>query len=321
MVAAQSHLSQDDLASCAIGNAYAMNLRQLEYFVTIAEEQSFTRAAERLLVAQPSLSQQIAALEAELGGALFERLPRGVRLTVAGESFLSEARAAIAHAERARRSAQMALGLEAGALEIVTIPSVAAGFLPEALHRWQQLHPSIEISLREFQHRRVMDEAVRDGEGDLAVGPAPKDWDGPVEALGWEEFVVVLPEGDPMLSRRSIALQELADRKWIHFQRDQGLAEVLDICFGAAGFSPEIALRTSQVAPAPLFAAAGLGPALVPDTIVPASLRALSRPVKPRYVRRVVAYTREWSPTSRAFVDVLREHPWRRRPRASVELP
>jgi DNA-binding transcriptional LysR family regulator len=80
-----------------------MTLRQLQYFVVIAEEGSLTRAAQRLLVAQPSLSQQIGALEAELGGPLLERMPRGVRLTMAGQSFLPEARAAISRVERARR--------------------------------------------------------------------------------------------------------------------------------------------------------------------------------------------------------------------------
>ena len=123
-----------------------MNLRQLEYFVVIAEEGSFTRASERLLVAQPSLSQQIGALEAELGGLLLERLPRGVRLTMAGQSFLPEARAAISHASRARRSARMALGLESGELQIATVTSAAAGILPSVLRRWQELHPGVEVS-------------------------------------------------------------------------------------------------------------------------------------------------------------------------------
>ncbi|MGO9972174.1 MAG: LysR family transcriptional regulator [Solirubrobacteraceae bacterium] len=297
-----------------------MNLRQLEYFVAIAEHGSFTHAAERLLVAQPSLSQQMAALEAELGGPLLERLPRGVRLTVAGRSVLPEARRAIAHAQLARRAAHMAFGLQAGELQIMTIPSVAAGLLPDALRRWQRAYPAIEIGLREFVHRRVMDEAVRDGDGDLAVGQVPKNWDGPIEPLGWEEFVLVMPHGDRLLRERSLALEQLADRKWVHFQQDHGLAEIIDVCFGAAGFSPLIALRTSQVAPAPMLAAAGLGPALVPESIVPAGLHALVRPLRPRHARQVVAFAREWSPTSRAFLDVLREHPWKQRPRGSVEL-
>src|SRR5258707_14218781 len=91
-----------------------MNLRQLHYLLAIADEGSFTRAAERLLVAQPSLSQQIKSLEQELGGPLLERLPKGVRLTSAGKAFAPEARAAVTHAERARRNARTALGLQAG---------------------------------------------------------------------------------------------------------------------------------------------------------------------------------------------------------------
>src|SRR3954454_17803594 len=101
-----------------------MNLRQLQYLQAIADEGSFTRAAEQLLVAQPSLSQQIKSLEHELGGPLRERLPKGVRLTAAGKSFLPEARAAVTHAERARRNARSALALQAGEPEVSTAPPV-----------------------------------------------------------------------------------------------------------------------------------------------------------------------------------------------------
>jgi DNA-binding transcriptional LysR family regulator len=297
-----------------------VNLRQLEYFVVIAEEGSLTRAAKRLLVAQPSLSQQVAALEAEVGGTLLERLPRGVRLTAAGERFLGEARAAVAHAEAARRAAREALGLEAGELHIATIPSVAVGVLTPALRRWLQLHPSVEIGLREYTHRRIMDEAMREGDGDVGVGMVPADWLGPVEALGWEEFVVVLPEGDPLLDRRAVPLEALAERRWVHFHGDHGLAEIVDLCLGAAGFAPRVAVRTSHVAPAPLFAAAGLGPTLVPETIVPESLRPFARVLRPRRARRLVAFVREWSPAARAFVDLLLEQPSRERPRGVVEI-
>ena len=91
-----------------------MNLRQLRYILAIADEGSFTRAAERLFVAQPSLSQQIKSLERELGGPLLERLPKGIRLTAAGKAFVPEARAAVAHAERATRDARSALGSRPG---------------------------------------------------------------------------------------------------------------------------------------------------------------------------------------------------------------
>src|SRR6266550_2815722 len=91
--------------------------------------------------------------------------------------------------------------------------------------------------------------------------------------------------GDPMLRERSVDLSDLADRRWVHFAGGHGLAEVVDIQCAAAGFTPRVAVRTSQVVAAPLFAAAGLGPALVPDHIVPDSAKELTRPAKPRLVR------------------------------------
>src|SRR2546430_1872884 len=172
-------------------DTHGVTLRQLEYLVVIAEEGSFTRASERMLVAQPSLSQQIGALEAELGGPLLERLPRGVRLTMAGQNFLPEARAAISHADRARRSVRMTLGLESGQLEMARTPWAAAGILPWVLRRWAELHPGVEVSLSEYHHRRLLDDAVREGDGDMAVGSPPASWEGPIERLGWEEFVLV----------------------------------------------------------------------------------------------------------------------------------
>src|SRR5881394_3084112 len=139
-----------------------MNLRQLQYLVAIADEGSFSRAAERLFVAQPSLSQQIKSLERELGGQLLERLPSGVRLTGAGKAFVSDA-----------RSARGALGLEAGELEVATVTSIAFGVLPPAFELWHARYPATTIVLREYQHRRALDDAVRAGAGDIAVGPRP----------------------------------------------------------------------------------------------------------------------------------------------------
>ena len=298
-----------------------VNLRQLEYVIAIAEQGSFTGAAERLLVAQPSLSHQVRALEQELGGTLLERLPRGTRLTPAGVSFIGEARATVAHAERARRAARMAFGLEAGEIEIATLATASAGILPPLLSRWQQRHPGVHVSLREFVSRRALEEAVRDGQGDLAIGAPPAGWRGRVEPLGWEEFVVVLPERDALLAERAVDLGELADRKWVHFKGDHGLAQILDAQCAAKGFAPRIAVRTSQVVPAPLLAAAGLGPTLVPDNVVPAELRQLTRPLRPRIARRLVAYTRgTWSPVSRAFLDLLHQDPWPRRPRGAEDV-
>ncbi len=289
--------------------------------MAIAEEGSFTGAAERLLVSQPSLSQQIRALERELGGPLLERLPRGVRLTAAGQALLSEARAAVLHFERARRSVRMALELEAGQLEVAAATSAAAGILPMVLREWQQRYPGIEISLLEFPHRRALDAAVRDGAGDIAIGSLPGNWQGPIEPLGWEEFVVVLPDGDPLLKHRSVPLSKLADRRWVHFVRGHGLAEVVDLCCAQAGFAPCVALRTSQVAAAPQFAAAGVGPALVPSHVVPDAFQRIARPASPRLTRAVVAFGRsDWARVTEAFLATLRSHRLGNRPPDAIDL-
>jgi DNA-binding transcriptional LysR family regulator len=118
-----------------------------------------------------------------------------------------------------------------------------------------------------------------------------------------------------------VELSELADRRWVHFAPTHGLAEVVDLCCARAGFNPRVAVRTSQVAAAPRFAATGLGPALVPEHIVPDALVHLARPAAPRLIRAVCAYTRgAWNPLTRAFLETLRDVPWGPKPAGAVDL-
>src|SRR6185437_3566900 len=113
-------------------------LRQIEYWVAAVEEGSFGRAARRMHVSQPSLSQQVKVLEAELGGELLQRLPGGIRLTAAGREFLPHAREAVASAREAMRAARAALELRGGELEIATVPSIAAGILSDLVGMWRE---------------------------------------------------------------------------------------------------------------------------------------------------------------------------------------
>ena len=138
-----------------------MDLRRLSSFLAVVDEGSFTRAARLLGISQPSLSQQIRTLESELGGPLLERLPRGIRLTPAGRALLPEAQAAVRAAERAGNAARMALGLEAGELEVATLLSMAVGILPRAIASWIERHPGIGIRMREYTHRALLEEDVR----------------------------------------------------------------------------------------------------------------------------------------------------------------
>jgi DNA-binding transcriptional LysR family regulator len=300
-----------------------MNLRQMQYFVAIAEDGSITRSADRLLVAQPSLSAQIKRLEAELGGALFERIPKGVRLTAAGKAFLPEARAAIAHAANATRNARSALSLEGGELEVATITSVAFGILPSAFQTWHEHHPASTIALREYADRNALAEAVRAGVADIAVGPQPAQWRGPIIELGWEEFVVIVPNTDPLVGTASaVPLSALADRDWVLFGLGHGLSDLILEACARAGFAPRRTVQTSQVAAASHLAAAGLGVTLIPENVAPAGLHAATLHVKPPLMRKLFVYTRsEWPPLATTFVEALQRLRWPTKPAKATVIP
>jgi DNA-binding transcriptional LysR family regulator len=283
----------------------------MEYLVAVAEEGSFTRAAERLFVSQPALSHQIKTLERSVGGELLERLPNGVQLTPMGRAFLPHATAAVLAAEEARHAARAVGELEAGQLRIGTLGSIALGVLPAAIRAWRLANPQVSFELREYLHIDELAEQMRLGAADVAVGPRPLGWEGPIRSLGQEDLVVVLAVDDPLVDggRKRVALEQLADRPWTLYSSDNGLAPVvLDAC-AAAGFTPRPAVHTHHTATAVQLAAAGLGPALVPENVVePMFTGALLRP-DPPVRRELVAFSRaNPSPLVAAFTDVLAEH-------------
>ncbi|MGC7099919.1 LysR family transcriptional regulator [Amycolatopsis lurida] len=283
-------------------------LRRFEYLVAVVDEGSFTRAAERLHVTQPALSHQIRALEQDAGGVLLERLPRAIRLTTMGRAMLPHARAALADAERAVCAAKQAAGLEEAELRVATVFSVSLGVLPPVLREWNRRHPGVAITLAEHRHTGELREAMLAGQADLAVGPRPLDWDGPVRTLGEEEFVLVLPGDDPADPADSARLADFADRGWVHYAPENGLAEVLDQACAAAGFSPRVAISTAQTAVAPLLAAAGLGPALVPSNVLPDGFGGRVLRLDPPVRRELTLYTRGIpDPVSAAFAELLAE--------------
>ncbi|MFI9159408.1 LysR substrate-binding domain-containing protein [Kitasatospora aureofaciens] len=299
-------------------------LRQLEYLAAVVDTGSFTRAAEQLHVTQPALSHQIRALETALGGPLLERLPRSVRLTPTGRAVLPHARAALAEADRLQAVARRATGLEEGELEVAAVYSISLGILPPVLRAWHRRHPGVRIRLREYAHADRLQEAMAAGRADLAIGPAPEGWEGPIRELGVEEFTVVLAADDPLADdsladdglregRRegtagSVALGALADRAWVHYAPDNGLADLLDQACARAGFHPRVAVRAEQTSAAPLLAAAGLGPALVPADIIPPQFDGLLLRPDPPIRRTLTAYTRTRpDPLTVAFAELLAE--------------
>ncbi|MBT2481426.1 LysR family transcriptional regulator [Streptomyces sp. ISL-94] len=247
-----------------------MSLRQMEYFLAVVEESSFTRAADALHVTQPALSHQVKALERSVGGALLERMPRGVRLTSMGRAFLPHAQLAVRSARQAERAARAAAGVVGGELHIATVHAVAVGMLPGIAARWRALHPGVSLVVREYGSNEALEEQLERGVADLAVGPEPKEWTGPVLRVGREELVLVVPFDDPLAGRGSVRLAELAERDWIRCAMEP-LVEgqpVLDWACGAVGFTPRTVLRTEHTSTAVRMAAAGVGIVVAPAHMV-----------------------------------------------------
>ena len=303
-----------------------MTLRQMEYFVAVAEEGSFSQAAGRLSVTQPALSQQVRALEEHLGVALIERLGRGVRLTTAGRAYLPHVRATLAARGRARRAVQEVVAGKAGQLELATVISVGVGVLFRPLLVWHAELPEVAIRISEFSHRRALEEFAASGEPDLAVGPTPISWDGPSVELGNERFVLILSRDDPAVQRivpydgpapqaapqsvGSLVLSTLKDHDWVLFDNRNGLSEIVEGHLAFAGLpKPRASLRTTQFMMAASMAGSGMGPALIPANVVPADLDAVVCEPDPPLLRSLSAYSRGSNDSLvRRFIDLIQQH-------------
>lgn len=248
-----------------------MELRHLRYFVAVAEERHFTRAAERLGIRQPPLSQQIRALEDELGTPLFVRLPRGVALTAAGQVFFDDARQILAAAEQAHVRAQRAAAGDLGRIRIGMINSAPFHpFVPRVIREFGRRYPEVALSLDESSTPQLA-EAVLDGRADVAFARPPLGDHPQLEALPLfdEDMLVALPLGHPLARFSSLSLWALAAERFVLFPREVGAGlhdEIIASC-RRSGFSPRIVQETSQVTSIVNLVAAGLGVSLVPASM------------------------------------------------------
>jgi DNA-binding transcriptional LysR family regulator len=249
-----------------------MELRHLRYFVAVAEELHFARAAQRLHMAQPPLSRQIRQLEAELKVRLFHRADRKVQLTQAGTLFLAQARETLSQAERATVVAQRAARGELGLLNIATPSSMPfTGILPAMLRAYRQAFPNVQLVLQELGIARQLSSLVS---GELDIGfirlPATHFPAGiAAHAVLKERILVALHEGHPLAACAKIELASLADESFIMYPYDLGggLYDITMTMCRKAGFAPRIAQEAKTVPMAVSLAAAGLGVALVPECV------------------------------------------------------
>ena len=250
-----------------------MDFRQFRYFVTTAEDLHFARAAERLGVSQPALSQQIKALEAQLGVQLFARANRRIELTDAGSAFLSEARATLEMADQSIRIAQDTARGDAGTIDIGYGGSVMYEMrFPRLLKAYCQQHPQVRLTLHEQPILPQLD-ALLKRRLDIAIvrEPLPQQMPEGLEyfTLSSQRLVAVLPVDHALAKAPSIALSKLADDDFLAFLDPEGVGlghALLELCRDA-GFEPRIAQRVSEVATLISLVAAGFGVSLMVDMV------------------------------------------------------
>ncbi len=288
-----------------------MSLRQFEYALAIAEEGSVTAAAERLHVAQPSMSQQIRSLERELGVKLFARTPTGLVPTVVGRAFLREAEVAVSASRRARATARAHADELVGELVVAVQMGFGTRQLPGALSALRRRFPRLEVTVFEEPSSAELERLGRRGVLDLALMAACEQSPDDAHHLGDEEFVVVLGAGHRQLAADRVELRELEREPWVRFDRDSALDGVLLSVLRDNELTPATVARVSQTATAVRWAAHGLGVTLVPASAVPHGHEHLVRPVFPAVSQPVIAVVRPGAgPAETALLELLRQETW-----------
>ena len=277
--------------------------------MAIAEEQSFTRAAQRCFVVQSALSRQIKSLESELGVRLFARTSRKVEVTPAGEAFVKQARLCLQAAERAKASAAAAHGQIRGSLTIGVIPTVTAVNIAAVLGAFRRSYPEVGVHVRtggsdEFL-RRIAAGELDVGFLGLAEGVTPQGVQ--TQELSRERLVAVLAEGHRLAGQHRLRLKDLADEPFVDFPEGSSGREQSDLAFDRARLRREVSLEANTADLLTGLVRQGLGVALVAPSVARQAPGCVCIPVSDSPVR--VEYL-AWdsfnpSPAAQAFVDSI----------------
>jgi DNA-binding transcriptional LysR family regulator len=290
-----------------------MELRQLRYFVAVAEELHFRRAAERLHVSQPPVSQQIRALEQEIGCRLLARTRRRVELTPAGAAFLRDARGVLAELDGAVATAQRIHSGQSGSLRVNFVGSALLSIVPRAVQRFRSAAPEVQIELRE---RATVDQlrAVLDGAVDVGLVRTPIEADERlrVTSVLREPTVAAVPGDHPLSRRRRVALREVAAHPLVLFPRSQapGFHDLVFSSLAATGTAPRVVQYAPETQTIIGLVAAGLGLSLVPASVARLALDGVCyRPVTSPPAAELAAISRADRESSlvAAFIAQARE--------------
>jgi DNA-binding transcriptional LysR family regulator len=291
-----------------------MDYRHLRFFIAVAEELSFTRAAARLRVAQPHLSREIRHLEGELGVPLFVRDRRRVTLSAAGSTFLEQAHRILAHSAEAVRLAQLAHRGEIGRVRVGFSSSAAFGLLPDVVRRFRRERPDVELVLTECNSDEQPD-MLRNVALDVSLLYPPSRPEQGLESytLVVDPLVAALPADHPLTWHRTVALAALANEPWIFFRRAVASRlhdEILRAC-GAAGFMPQVVQEALKLSTIANLVATGLGVSLVPITLTRLRLRHMvCRPLEepiPQVPLAIMWRHNDPNPALTPFMDTVRD--------------
>ena len=291
-----------------------MELRQLRYFVAVAEELHFRRAAARLHISQPPLSQQIARLEEELGCRLLNRTRRRVELTAAGQAFLRDARAMLGELDVAVATARRIEAGQAGRLRINFVGSALLSIVPGIVQRFRRGRPEVEIELRE---RSTVEQLRALSAGVIDVGlvrpPVQTAEDLRSEVVMRERTVAAIPIGHPLAALRRVPLRRLAAEPLVMFPRQQapGFHDLLTGRLAATGTSPQVVQYAPEMLTIIGLVAAGIGVSPVPESVSRLGLEGVTyRRLTGAPDTELVAVVRagDSSPLVCAFVVDAREH-------------
>lgn len=289
-----------------------MELRQLNYVIQIAKEKNFSRAADKLHIAQPSLSQQLSKLEQELGVMLFRRTTNSVELTQAGQVFVDKSQAILDAVEQLKQEMDDMAQMRRGRLVVGTLPITGSHVLPLVLPAFGAQYPQIEVVLVEDTTAKL-EALTASGGTDLSLLSLPLI----DSSLSWEPYMeeeiwLAVPPRHPLASRNEpVDIRELAHEPFIGLKRGQGFRQItVELC-EQSGFTPQIVFESSNIETVQSLVAGGMGIAFVPQMLT----RHKSAEFAPHYVplgsrpsRTLVVASRKGrylSKASRAFIDTL----------------
>jgi DNA-binding transcriptional LysR family regulator len=287
-----------------------MDLRQLRYVLAVVDHGGFTRAAAAIPVAQPSLSQAVRSLEAELGVELFHRTGRRVVLTAAGEAFVDGARQVERDMATLRAGVEAVRGVVAGRLDLAALPTLAVTPLADVIGRFRRAHPGVAIVVNEPEDPAAAAHAVARGAVELALTELPPPRPGLESvSLGRQELVAVLPPGTAVASRVSLTIETLASHPLVITPPATSSRRVVDEAFARAGVEPRIAVEVSHREALLPLVLAGAGACVLPAALARgAGRRAVVRRLRPALAREIGLVHRPGplSPAARALVELAR---------------